>query len=65
MEVDGVKKQLDFSSEGTGKSYEPRSGTPPPPPSAREIKRPKKSTPKKDKTVTGAAASDVESRQSK
>jgi hypothetical protein len=58
---------LDFDkADDSGKKYPPREGTPPPPPSAREQKRPKKAiTPRKDKTMTGEAASRVESRQSK
>ncbi|KAK1650403.1 hypothetical protein QYE76_068208 [Lolium multiflorum] len=60
----GVSKQLDFGEGEKGKVYPPRSGTPPPPPSAREQKRPKKhSTPKKDKSTDGSAASGMEDRR--
>jgi hypothetical protein len=61
-----AKQSLNFEEDGIEKAYVPRSGTPPPPPSAREVKRPKKvSTPKKDKNVNEQAASVPEDRRAK
>jgi hypothetical protein len=59
-----AKKQLDFADEKAGKIYASREGTPPPPSSARELKRPKKHVgAKKDKPENSSAASEVEDRQ--
>jgi hypothetical protein len=61
-----AKQSLNFEEGGIEKAYMPRSGTPPPPPSARELKHPKKgSTPKKDKNVNEQAASVSEDRRAK
>jgi hypothetical protein len=57
-EHEAAKKKSDFGGGQASPAYVPRSGTLPPPPSAREQKRSRKSgTPKKDKNARSAGSS--------
>jgi hypothetical protein len=62
-EVAGAQKKLDFDGEKEERVYPPRSGTPPPPLSGREQKRPKKQTTPKRNRNTAESAGSKEHRQ--